>query len=466
MRRLALRAAHWSSEELMATHDLGLCAHGEFKPIAQELAGLRRASEALARIYQDRVNGCLDKEEKRVSSGFSAKLGIRVAVAEGRRAVYDNLGVRLLPLSKGLAESMGMDDLYKCGSLLDLIVHGNALQYARVRAGMPTPETTISKVWGSTGSFRIALEQTGHKRSYFVKEGSMGPDIFAVKLLRSTGIVVPEISAIEYDLPFRGDSEFGIMDDIAEMEGVVRAVSLRALARDEFMEEFVWRNFEDFCEKLGHAFEVSRKLGLQDRHARNMGVAMMESGELAIYMIDLDVVACYPDIGLFQHSYAGQVNSIVQSLDFSNAHGELVRSSPEAIRSLVGTEDKKLLTKRQKRIYAQMNRMFKAGTEKAHRFYRMPATREELERAFREHDGHPVGWKQTPGMLNEDRKTGHAINGSRQELIGGGPDCGRFRLRWRDAFSKFFENMSTVPEIFWTRALKLAPQKEAATIVY
>jgi hypothetical protein len=294
----------------------------------------------------------------------------------------------------------------------------------------------------------------------------MAPDMIAVRLLRRKGILVPEIHADTYGIPFRGDSAYGLMEDIADMIGVARAVSLRALARDGLMEAFVKSNFDVFCEKLGHAFEVSRKIGLQDRHARNMGVAMMEDGRLEIYMIDLDVVACYPDIMLFQMTYAGQLNSIVQSLDFSNKHGELVRSFPQSVSGIVSKEDKEEVDRRRKAIYWQIGAPFRAGTERAHSQYDGPEEVRRVRRILEEHDGNPVGFKQTPGMLRHNRKTGYAINGRQQDLIDSGPDCGRFKLNWKEAFGKFYENLTTLPEVFWARTLRMAPEKESHAIIY
>ena len=400
---------------------------GSFLPLAEELSVLIKTRPALAQTYSDGAKSFIS-EIGGAAYDTHAKLLETGLTRAARKAVYSDLGIELKDsyrAKKDLGQSIDSASLFEIASIGQLREH--ILDIARLRAGL----IMLEKLYG-TKVYRATIEPQG-KRVY-LKEECLEPDMLAAKMLSRAGMVVPEIRNIKHKTPDTGAIEYGLMNDIAEAQGVKRAVSLRSLGRDKKMTKWVEENFEEFSKKLGCAFEACRNLGIQDMHSRNLFLVEMSDGRIEIGMIDLGVVACYPPESEAPSAYGGQLSSIVGSLDFAFMRSKTPQKEPEGADNLfhqLGMDDSLPL---KMSIFRRMAKPFIMGASDS--YYLKPENKLFVKKEFKKHQGIQIGWA-TP-FLGE-RKT----------------------LDWRHAWKEGFRRQhATDMEEFWQAVFSQAPFSE------
>jgi hypothetical protein len=393
---------------------------------------------------------------------------------EEKSAVYDKLGISLRPLSEGLRKKVTREELIENETLFDIVAYGNLKEHVLDIAKMQDARMLVSRLYtDKTKAYHIMVSGQ-RKADVYVKENGMEPDVLAVRLLRKAGILVPDVRNVWYGLPDGQELQYGIMQDIADADGVRRALSLRAIARDERMSGLVLEDLDGFADKLGHAFEVCRKLGIQDRHARNVYLVEKEDGELAIGMIDLDLVACYPHDIRFESAFTGQLSRILDSLYFAERYGELVRTKPSIIGEVLKSEDKDEAKEMKTRLRDSIRDAFIGGARKGHGFYCNSQNALDVHSLLMLHHGQPVGWRPREDTLKvlltmREGTLGlcDPINGRVQELIADGPNAGRFLLDWSEAWERgFIHHLNRDVKAFWAEPLGHAHERPMLTLAY
>jgi hypothetical protein len=409
---------------------------------------------------------------------------INEAVEKGRVAVYKHLNIELKPLSEDIKGRFGPGfELNRSATLLNLVVFGDLRDNALKMASMPeTSKIEIKRVYGASEVFCIKVVNGNMQKTLFLKPNSHEPNILARKLLRLFGVLVPEIRNFRY-VQNGEKQEYGLAEDIGELDCVENCASLRGLARNQEMARFVSENFDEFCRKLGTVFEVCRMLGIQDRHSRNVYVAKTKQGKIVIGMIDLDVVACYSDSRAYLNAYAGQLHYILNDFDFLLRFGKEVRANPGKIAESVD-QDSHTESRIRKRALAKLLASgFLKGADEARDYFSDRKTQKRMLATLNEHDGKFVGlYMNSKGLKRNMEKTGGRVklNGGSHVVSTKGPNKGRFILdavgAWERGF--LFQLMLDV-EKFWRETFMFWDQKlpdwvprqsgdagEIATLVY
>jgi hypothetical protein len=306
------------------------------------------------------------------------------------------------------------------------------------------------------------------KVKVYVKEAGLQPDELAAELLREVKQIIPKIRNICIEPEDKELIEYGVMQNIADVDGVKNIVSLRGLARNKYMSELVLKRFDEFCFVLGHAFEVCRMLGIQDRTARNMYVVEKTDGSLAIGEIDLDLVACYPEMDYSVFSYGGQLTDVVTALDFAIVHGPLLRTQPEMLGKVMMDDEPESRMIRRHGLVNRVREKFFEGVMDAREFFADNENAIKIHEKLCSHQGKPVGLAMTDAEMNareDDIKP--RINGRVQSLIQIGPNQGRFLLQCSEAWRHgFLEQAGEDPIAFWRPSLVHAIQGVGGTVIY
>jgi len=430
--------------------ELDLPRTKKVRPLTEEIANLKKHSPGIAAVYEAAARKEIEGY-KESEWGFSLLKKARVVRRAGRRAVYEHLGIGLGELSAHIREKLPKaEPLIDCDVLFSLVAYGRLKDRVIEMAGAAEGRFLVERIFASSDVYRVTIG--GNKRAY-IKGASIKPDIFAARYLKRRGVITPKMKNVDYRIPGLGRSEYGVMGDIAWGEGVRRAVSLRALARDERMARLVLDNFDGFCSMLGEVFETCRKLGIQDRHDRNLYVIEREDGSLGIGAIDLDFVACYSTQKETQIAFSGQIYRILESVYFAIHYGREVREEPGKIMDTLREREVRLDSWiRRNELLKQILPPFSQGARSVHEHFLETENQELVKAWLKEHNGKPIGWG-----LGSDRvhkrieETQEAfVNGKKRKMALAGPDRGRVKLSWKDAWkSGFLEHVGAGPDAFW-----------------
>jgi hypothetical protein len=339
--------------------------------------------------------------------------------------------------------------------LYDMFMSGQLKEEILQMLGVDHSEKiTLERVYANAKVYRASIEENGKQRSAYIKTNSLLPDIFAKELLDGTGIIIPRVKNVEY-VGASGHSEYGIMQDIAEAKDVSSAISIRSIARNKEMSELIRNNFDEFCKLLGSVFETCRALGIQDRYDRNVYVIKKNDGNLAIGLIDLDLVVCYPDPIQFSQSFAAQLGRILHSLDFAFTYGEEVRQNPQGIREVVQKDSEKIFRVKQLRDNAA--KKFIEGVKSRNETFKEQREQEKIKLKMKQYHGFPVGLGYSGAAKDRIIRFAKAgaelrtrINGQAQELIEEGSNAGRFIFDWKTAWDNgFLRHMRQSVLDFW-----------------
>lgn len=422
--------------------------------IAFELLHLKKKNRVLAKEYWRAAKKTIERlgadcfENQRTREDATKQV-----LAAAREQVYSLLGIKLNPVSDHVKKKLGVGELNESRVLFRFLVYGGLKEQVLQMAGIQNPDDIeVDRAFAGVEIYCLTVTEADKKTRVFVDETGVEPDLLAADLVREPGIIVPEMVEVPYNLADGRMSSYGLIQDIADAKGVKRAVSLRALARDERMAKLVKENFDQFIELLGYVFEKCRILGIQDRHDRNLFVIEKTDGSLAIGLIDLDIVACYPIQARYQDAFAGQLHRIMDSLYFDTRFGELVRSDPGRLGQERKKEDWANARIEMKAMAERILKIFVKGAERARAFYMEQENQDRVWEMFEKHHGRPVGWGcdedrfqallQKKAILletgGEEMERGY-INGRLQKLIRSEPHRGRIILNSSDAWNHGFK---------------------------
>lgn len=434
---------------------LGITDAAPFRPLIDEALSVGKEGRSLARAYERAAAKAISSTPPaQLPDEQAASVIARKARLAGREAALSRLGIALLPPNANVSRHIDATPLIKKKRFFDLAVHGHLAKNAARMALIRNPESiTVERLFAAAGVYRLKVAGAGLERTVFVKEAGMEAEIFASKMLRRAGMLVPDIRNIGYKPPGGTRTEYGVMQDVHEASGPGEASSLRAVARNGRLAGLVVRDLDGFASKLGYAFETFRNLGIQDMHDRNLYVKEADDGA-AVAMIDFSVVACYPADESYRHAYAGQLHTVLGSLDFALEFGEAVRKEPQRIRLLVESEGFDSVVARRRELAERMAGSFFAGAERAQSFFMDGRNQRYIRKSFRKHDGKPVGWS---GGSKDHQGDGGPVtfqNGSAHRLYSKGPYAGMFPLRWQDAYEKGFMGQVRIrAQDFWRSTL-------------
>jgi len=451
----------WAYEASTILSELGMPNDKGCLALANELSKSYEKDPALASVYESSLKSFLstvDPEEYK--KRWSTHSIVRIAREMAREAVYAHLNISMKKISKDIAKGITTQELIDRQELFDMIIHGKARQniLRMARAGQEA-HIEFEKVYAGIEVYRASVIHGSTRKHVYVKEAGGEPDILAEELLREGGIVAPKIMNACFQLPDGTFSEYSVMQDIADAQGVKRAVSLRSLARDARMSAFVLENLDDFWQKLGHAFETCRMLGIQDRHDRNVFVIEKEDGALSIGMIDLDIVACYSPGEGYMQAYAGQFHWISASIDFAREFGNDVRTMPEQIKEVLAWDPPDCIRERRVGLGEQGFGRFLEGADLAGALFRKRPNQQKLRKILKRFDGKPVGWGCSEKKMRELRKERERaiaiVNGNIQSIMSKGPNRGRFLLDSLNAWEQGFKvQLEAKGQSFWTQMME------------
>lgn len=386
-----------------------------------------------------------------------------------RREEYLKRRIRLLPLCDEIKRDITREELIQSESLFRLVTLGSLKENILSIAGRESAQMIkLRRVYAENKVYEATVLGEEGERKAYAKEAGLQPDILAAELLREILLIVPDIRNVPVMLPGSAWIEYGVMQDIADADMVRHAVSLRGLARNKHMSELVDERFEEFGFILGHALEVCRMLGIQDRAARNVYIIEKTDGSLAIGMIDLDLVACYPDEQFCRLSFGGQLYDILRSLDIALVYGDLLRTRSRLIRKVLHNENRTDQVKRRHELINRMRSAFLDGARAGRQFFMDKENQEMVRTKLMMHEGKPVGLALNDRLMAErDNDEKPLINGRKQSIIRDGSNKGRFFLSWSDAWSRGFLVQQKEELIdFWSPSFRYAIRGIEGTVVY
>ncbi len=426
--------------------------------LKDELESLQKKDAGLARVYEDALKNYLAQAApSELDKRWSRNILLKLAKRACREAVYEHLGIKMKKISPEVAKRFGNEELIDRKELFDMVVFGNAKKHILNMTGAgKNTVIEFDKVYASIGIYRTSVAINGSNKYIYVKEAGGEPDMLAKELLNEAGVTTPKIMNVRFKMSYGTVSEYSVMKDIADAQDVDRAVSLRALARDEKMSAFVLSNLDEFWKKLGYAFEACRMLGIQDRHNRNVFVLRKKDGSLSIGMIDLDIVACYSPNESYMQAYAGQFHWISSSIDFVREFGVYVRAAPLQIKEMLAWDLPESARSRMVEAMEKGFGRFLEGAAIANEHYRKASTQKLIKKIMMRFDGKPVGWGCSENSLREleikRKKTVALLNGNIQSLMSTGPNRGRFKLASDDAWEQGFKRqLDSKSDGFWTQ---------------
>jgi len=440
--------------------ELGMPNYKGCIALANELSKLYEKDPVLASAYENSLGVFLSTANpEEFKKRWSAHSLARIARGMAREAVYAHLNISMKRISNDIANSLAREEMAGRQELFDIIIYGKARQniLKMARTGQDA-HIEFEKVYAGIGVYRACAIKGDIRKNVYIKEAGGEPDILAGELLREEGVIAPKTMNACFQLPDGTFSEYSIMQDIGDAQGVKRAVSLRALARDAKMSALVLENLDDFWQKLGHAFETCRMLGIQDRHDRNVFVIEKEDGALSIGMIDLDIVACYSPIESYMQAYAGQFHWISASIDFAMEFGNDVRTIPGQIKEVLAWDPPGSTRERRVKLGEQGFGRFLEGADLAGAHFRKRATQQKLRKILKRFDGKPVGWgcseKKMHGLRKGRERAIAVVNGNIQSIMSKGPNRGRFLLDSHNAWEQGFKvQIKAKSRSFWTQMM-------------
>jgi hypothetical protein len=366
----------------------------EWRRLIGDFEEMQRADQHAADVYWNAARSFLEEAGARgFSQMWKAKRLLRGARLKAKETVF---GATLYPLSTSIKENLigraNIEELVEDKSLQQMFVQGGLRNRVLKMAGISRPEMIeVRRAYAAIGIYRFKISKGKKRKVVFVDGTGVEADILAAKCIRGFGIIVPKMENVVYEVAKNQKNEYGLMQDIDQVKGVKRAVSIRGIARDESMSRLVMENFDEFSEKLGFALEVCRMLGIQDRHNRNVFVVEKTNGSLAIGMIDMDVVGCYTDQMEYQEAFAGQLFHLIESLYFAERFGEFVRSHPERIREELDKEPVKKKRAQMLETSQKVLEGFLRGAQTAHSIFLKKKVQKRIGKMFSSHEGKPVG---------------------------------------------------------------------------
>jgi hypothetical protein len=366
----------------------------EWRKLVEDFKEIQRADQHSADIYLNAARSFLEE----VGAGaFSQMWQARTVLKEARlRAKEKAFGVKLYPLCTSIKENLVgravIEELVEDKSLAQMFIQGGLKNRVLKMAGISRPQKIeVSRAYAAVCIYRFVVS-IGEKRKVVYVDGTgVEADILAAKCLRMFDIIVPKMKNVVYEISKDRKNEYGLMQDIDQVKGVKRAVSIRGIARDESMSRLVMENFDEFSQKLGFALEACRMLGIQDRHNRNVFVVEKTDGSLAIGMIDMDVVGCYSAQEDYQEAFAGQLFHLIESIYFAERYGEFVRAQPELIRDELGKEPAEKKREQMLETSQKVLEGFLRGAEAAHSTFTKKKVQRKVGKMFSTHSGKPVG---------------------------------------------------------------------------
>lgn len=448
----------------------GLEAQSE---LIREIRTLYKLDEVLGQAYEDAVRGVA---RGRASCGAQGRSCRR----EGRYASLSMLRPELklnnaVYLDEGLPNLWRMELLVENDELFNAAIYGNLAFFANAfleqvnhsggSATCQEPELELSAASGPKNKIvgnpvtRVEItagEGDRHCRgTVFLKTCSIEPDLFASRLLAGSGVFLPQMRSVSYTMPDEREGQYGLILDASSGPGGGTAFPISRLdSLDRDAAAYVKLRLGDISKALGHAFEICRLRGIQDRHPLNTWLKISESGDISIALIDLDVVGCYPlDLIRYQMEYAARLSSIANCLLSSEITG-------------ASDEEGRIDTLR------ALARPFLEGAREAYLADRRRDA--NIAEEFDIYDGRPVGIFCREDNLRyfprteEGPVTYNALNGpGRQRMIAGGPNSGRFRfdagMAWEYGYSA---QRAIRPDDFWRAALSMAEGYTIRSIVY
>ncbi len=455
------------------------------KGLFQELEGIYKREPLLADEYRKRSFWLLANPQEMVPHIATEDMFktprlrreiAKQALAEGRRAVYQSMGIGLMPLAPQIKKRQDRCELVGSDHLFRMAAYGGLRKEILEIARISRPDSIeIEALYASAHMFHALVRAHKALRSVFIDQSGVQADMLAAKLLEGTPVATPRMKNKFYAVP-EGMEEFGVLAHIADTDGVKNAVSIRALARSERMTGLVFRRFEEFSRMLGYAFEACRILGIQDMHGRNAFALEYESGSPGVGRIDLDIVAIYATTQRYKEAFVGQLFRILDSLYFAVAFGASVRCSPETIMEEIRKVPPKEARAALKELAIKMFRGFLVGAEDAYVHFSRKEEIERVNEVLSSHNGIPVGWgvdernikraiREQSRLLKESIKTIKRayVNGAIPQYISSGAHAGRMILdskkAWEHGFSQQVKWMRNTFRDFWKDAfdmLKLA----------
>ena len=441
----------------------------EALPIALELRNLHEFSDVLGQAYEEAVRGTMARLPSCVDPD-------RILKREGRRAALSLLSPELRMkdgfYSTGYNPSFWrLSDMIEYDEIFNAAVYGHLSHYARTFLAQVShennlgPDPALELSFASSPSNKmigkpvtkvdvwVGEEERLVKGVLFMKTCSMEPDLFAARLLAGSGVFTPEARNVRYEMPDGEEGGYGLILDVSRGSGGDIAFPLSRLSMlKQPAIEYLKPRLPELSKALGHAFEVCRLRGIQDRHTDNTWI-MISGEQMKIAMIDLDLVCCYPfDTLLYQREFAAHLKSIAGYLSF--------------LHDRPSTDDVEI-------ILRKMRSSFLEGAAEANASDR----ERELHMAeeFKSYEGKPVGIFLGEGHLDNHfdySEGGHftqnALNGPfRQQLIVGGPDSGRFRFDAEMAWEYGYSAQSAIePKEFWEWVFSIAERYPVRSIVY
>ncbi len=442
--------------------------------VARELKNLYKFNDILGHEYEEaarrilhRFPSCINPDQISMREGRHAVLSFLRPEIRLRDAAYMD---ESLPKLRRVADLANHDELFNAAIYGHLSFYANVFLDQGIRktksvsdsepdcvlsfASLPrhriigNPVTRV-EVWAGEDERRL-------KGKLFLKACSMGPDLFASRLLAGSGVFIPEIRTVWYNKPDGEEGEYGLMLDASHGPGIFYAFPLGKLdCLDQPTIAFLRPKALELSKALGHAFEICRLRGIQDRHPFNTWLMITDEGRLRISMIDMDLVGCYPsDVRLFQQEFASHLESIAAYLSISLID---IVSGTDATGEALKMIKASFIEGAAEANQADRRRDFKIAEE------------------FEVYDGKPVGI-----FIREDSLAGHfldseaacltynALNGpARQRLIVGGPNSGRFRFNAGKAWEHGYSAQRAIkPKDFWEGVFTIADCHPVRSIVY
>ena len=399
------------------------------------LRNLGAEGKALAQKYEDVIS--------RIPADAPEQVRVKQQL-EARRAVYEELGIKLKEIPEGQRDVIKTSSLYENDSLFALVLHGNLKQNVARFSGIENPKIEIERTsTGITGAFKVTLTGGVEPVEIYIKQISMRADILANQLFRDTGIITAQIENVPYKLPNGRTYEYGIIRDIRKMPNVESAAPLLRLTPE--LKKWATDHLPEIYERLGYLFQLSRIRGRQDLSSNNIWLIRKKDGSLTLGMIDMDLTLCYPNGLIYSKLFSDQLARV----NIYASHDKLGLQDLNSIK-LIGDFH------RNPNPENELYRSFLKGARDAHAFDIKPENQDNFRSAVEAFQG-TVGWTRTlevvMGSSNGTMTTYYEINGKKQKLR----EDGTFVPDKKAVMQHYEENLGIDPDSYWREAIGNQP---------